>query len=166
MNARTPSPPHAPRAAPSTPRLPRAALAVLAAVLAFALGAAWQYVGARQARTRLAASQQALTLARLDATLAGAVIAAQAGDAEQSRLRASEFFTGVQRHLLAQRGGTAAELQGLRRVLGQRDATITALARNDPASAGMLRRLLGEYESAPGVAAPPGPSPGPPASPR
>jgi len=134
--------------------------------IAFALGAAWQYVGARQARSQLAATQQALALARLDATLAGAVIAAQAGDAERSRLRASEFFTGLQRHLLGQRDNTAAELQGLRRELGQRDATITSLARNDPASAGILRRLLGEFESVPGVAAPPGPSPAPPASPR
>ena len=166
MNARTPSPPHGARALRSRPRAPRAVLAALAAVLAFALGAAWQYVGARQARTQLAAAQQALTLARLDATLSGAVIAAQAGDAERSRLGASEFFTGLQRHLVGQADKTTADVQALRRVLGQRDATITALARNDPAAVGMLRRLLGEYESVPGVAARPGPSSAPPTSPR
>ena len=158
--------PNSPRAAPSRPRIPRPVLAALAFVLAFALGAAWQYMGARQTRTELVAAQQALTLARLDATLAGAVIAAQAGDAERSRLGASEFFTGLQRHLVGQAEKTTANVEALRRVLGQRDATITALARNDPAAVGILRRLLGEFESVPGVAAPPGPSSAPATSPR
>lgn len=145
MTARTPAAEPRNQPARAARRMSPALIAGLAALIAFAVGAGWQYVGARQARAGLADAGQALALSRLDATLAGAVIAVQSGDFEGGRRRASDFFTGLQRQLLSDPG--QAKAQELRRVLGQRDATITALSRSDPASTGILQRLLGDYQS-------------------
>ena len=117
--------------------------AVAAAVVAFLIGFGWQYSRARSADARAAYASRALAAARLEATLGGAVIDAQQGHYEISRQRTSNFFTGVQRRL-APTLPTDPAAQA-RQLLNERDAIITGLARNDPASASVLAELLTRY---------------------
>lgn len=131
------------RAAPAS-RVPRFVWSALALLAAFALGALWQYAGARQSRAAVGAAQSALAEARLEATLASAVIEAQSGNYERGRQRASDFFTGLQRHL----AGAPPEATALRQLYAQRDNVITMLSRSDPASAGVLSRALTGYRAA------------------
>ncbi len=132
------------RRATSAARVPRLVWYTLALLAAFALGALWQYAGARRGGAALGETQSALAEARLEATLAGAVIEAQGGNYERGRLLASEFFTGLQRHLAAMR----PEATALRPLYAQRDNVITVLSRSDPASAGLLSRALADFQAA------------------
>ena len=114
-----------------------------AAPVGFLLGFGWRYPRAERARAVAAYASRALDAARLEAALAAAVIAAKSGEYEIGRQRASEVVTGLQRRVLPGATGDAAATA--RRILGQRDANITALARGDPASAGVLAQTLSRY---------------------
>ncbi len=136
----------APIGAPRRRRDPRSLLwVVLAAMIGFVIGAGWQYVGSQAVARQASYTARALEAARLEATLSGAVIDAQAGSFELGRQRTSAFFSGVQRRLapaLAEQPAAEA-----RQLMGERDAIITALARNDPASASVLSQLLTRYRT-------------------
>ena len=135
---------HASGGHPSTAaRLRRLAWIVLALVVGFVVGFGWQYTRAERLRDDAAAASRALRAARLDATLASAVIESQQGHYELARQLASAFFTGLRQRLQPRLGGAPADLA--QRLLAQRDVMITTLARNDPASASALLRLRGEY---------------------
>lgn len=131
-----------------------------AAVLAFALGAGWQYTRVADARSRLAdaesrlaASERDLAFQRLENTLATAAMEARRGRHEAARQLSSEFFTSLQSDL--ERAPADAQ-QALRDILGARDATITALSRAEPASADQLADLFNRYRVALGeTVAPP-----------
>ncbi|MGI9140679.1 MAG: hypothetical protein ACR2GJ_06195 [Gemmatimonadaceae bacterium] len=125
-------------------RVPRPVWYALALLAAFALGALWQYAGARRSAAALGTAQSALAEARLEATLASAVIEVQSGNYERGRQLASDFFTGLQRHLAT----APPEAAALRPLYAQRDSVITVLSRNDPASAGLLSRALADFRAA------------------
>ena len=134
------------RGSSPTPRgsLTRTVGAALAGLLVGFLAAfAWQYPRAERLQRTAGYASRALEAARLEATLASAVIEAEEGRYEIGRQRVSAFFTGVQRRLTPRMtGDAAAEMRGL---LARRDATVTALARNDPASASVLAETLVRY---------------------
>ena len=106
---------------------------------------AFVWHGPRTTRLRdtAAYASRALPAARLESTLAAAVIEAQNDRFELARQRASDFFTGFQRRLaptLAANHESAS-----RHLLGRRDAIITALARSDASSASVLSETLTRY---------------------
>ncbi len=125
-------------------RVPRLVWYALALLAAFALGALWQYAGARRGEAALGTAQSALAEARLETTLASAVIEVQRGNYERGRQLTSDFFTGLQRHLAT----APPEAAALRPLYAQRDNVITVLSRNDPASAGLLSRALTDFRAA------------------
>lgn len=114
-----------------------------ALVAGFVIGFGWQYARAESLGHRADYAARALEAARLEATLSGAVIEAQQGSYELGRERASVFFSGLQRFLAPSLDAQSAS--EARQLLGQRDVIITSLARNDPASASVLARLLTQY---------------------
>jgi hypothetical protein len=122
-------------------------IAAAAAVVAFAIGALWQYASVRSHADRLAATTDALTFQRLEATLGAATIEAQRGSYEISRQLASDFFSGLQ----AEIGGAAPDRrQAFTEILQQRDAMITALSRYDTQSGALLAQLFTRFRIAMG----------------
>jgi hypothetical protein len=120
-------------------------VAAVAAVIAFAIGAAWQYSSARVFKERLDIAEHDLAFQRLEATLGAATIEAQRGSYEIARQLASQFFTGLQ----SDYPEAPAERQpALQDVLAGRDAMITALSRSDPQSGSLLAQLFTRYRIA------------------
>jgi hypothetical protein len=120
---------------------------VVAAIVGLMVGAvamfAWQRPRATRLQHTASYASRALPAARLEATLASAVIQAQDGHYELARQGASSFFTGLQRHLAPVITGEGAN--ATRQMLARRDPTITALARNDPASSSVLAETLTQF---------------------
>jgi hypothetical protein len=139
------------------------AVAAAAAIVAFALGALWQYASARSYAAELAATEHDLAFQRLEATLGAATIEAQRGSYEIARQLASRFFSGLQTEVANARDDRRPALTD---ILQRRDAMITALSRSDPQSGSMLAQLFVRYRIAmdepvgpePGVTSPPGPT--------
>lgn len=139
------------------------AIAAGAAIVAFALGALWQYSSARSYASELAATDRALGFQRLEATLGAATIEAQRGSYEISRQLASDFFSGLQAEIGRADGERRLAFQ---EILQRRDAMITSLSRSDPQSGAMLAQLFVRYRIAmgepvgptDGTAAPPTPA--------
>ncbi len=125
---------------PSTPARSPVVWIVVAALLGFVVAFAVQQVRLSRAEHAVARTAVAWHAARLEATLAGAVIEAQAGRLEAARVQASTFYTGLQRNLMPRLD--PPQRDSVRRLLGERDSVITALARNDPGSAGALQAIL------------------------
>lgn len=126
--------------------------AAIAVVLAFGIGAAWQFNAANRARAELAdvrteleATRLDLVFDRLEATLAMATIASQLGNFERARQLTSEFFTGLQ-----ERSAAAPETAQsiFSEILGGRDGTITLLSRAQPEAGLELARMLSGYRRA------------------
>lgn len=117
----------------------------VAVVLAFLVGFGWQYLRARALAGDLAGARRALVFEQLESTLGAAAIEAQQGSFEAARQFASDFFTKLQAEIAAAPGESRAELQS---ILAQRDALITALSRNDPATGDLLPRLFVRYRTA------------------
>lgn len=136
----------------------RVLLLVVAVLLAFALGAGWQYLRANRAEQTLGDARRELIFTRLEATLGAAAIEAQRGNHEIARQLTSDFFTGLQNDLGR---APAAGQDALRTTLTRRDAVITMLSRGDPEAASVLTRMFVQYrltlrgpESATPMAAP------------
>lgn len=134
--------------------MPPSARVAFAAIVAFLVGFAWQYLSARRLERRLDATTRELRLARLEAMLAVAVTQAQRGEYERARSQTSDFYTHAQRSVTGARVANrpnatlpAAE-DALRRVLQERDTTVTLLSRGDPAAVDALTRQLTEYGTA------------------
>jgi hypothetical protein len=122
-------------------------IAAAAAIVAFAIGALWQYASVRTHADRLSATSEALTFQRLEATLGAATIEAQRGSYEISRQLASDFFSGLQAAI----GGAAPDRrQAFTEILQQRDAMITALSRYDTQSGALLAQLFTRFRIAMG----------------
>jgi hypothetical protein len=133
---------------PATPvaRVPRWAVFVgIAVVLVFIAAMVGQYVQARGVQADLRAARAELELVRSEASLGAAAAEAQQGRYEPARRLASRYFTGLQQRLATAPVEQRAALQA---ILDQRDATITLLSRQDPASVPMLARLVTEYRTA------------------
>lgn len=131
------------------------ALKITAAILvAFGIGAGWQYVRAHGFWTEARDLREELTLQRLEATLATAAVEAQRGNHDVALRLASDFFTGLQNDI-----GMAPETAApaFQDILTQRDVTIATLSRADSGSGRMLASLLSRYRTA--LGRPVGPEP-------
>ena len=124
-------------------------IGIYAAVLLFVflLGFVPMWLKARGYSSSLESAEQQLTLARIQNTLAAAVIDARRGDYEPARQAASQFFTLLRAE--ADKGDassfTGAQKDGMQPLFARRDEIITLLARSDPAAADQLSDLYVAY---------------------
>jgi hypothetical protein len=133
-------------------RLRNGLVVLIGVIIAFGIGAGWQFTEARRARgalgtatTELETTRLQLEQERVQNTLALAVVAAQLGNFERSRQLASDFFTTMQNSAAQLPAGARA---GVDQILAQRDATITLLSRSAPESGLHLARLLSQLRQA------------------
>lgn len=118
-------------------------IALAGILIGFLVAYTWQSPRASRLHHAADYASRALHAARLEATLASAVIEAQNGRYELGRQRASDFFTGVQRRVVPTLSGEAEPAS--RQLLARRDPIITTLARSDPASPSVLAEMLTRY---------------------
>jgi hypothetical protein len=123
-------------------KLPRWLLLALGAVFVFIAGLAIPYARAVRLDAQLERTERALTLARLENTVATAALEARRGRYESARQLASDFFTRLQ--------GAGVDLPAeardeMRAVLTHRDTTITLLSRGAATSTDLLEHLIAEY---------------------
>ena len=116
-------------------------------LLAFLLGFVPMWWKSRVSSTSLSEAERQLNLARLQNTLASAVIDARRGDYEPARQAASNFYTSLRAE--TDRGNasalSSAQREGVQPLFSRRDELITLLARSDPVSAEQLSDLYVSY---------------------
>jgi hypothetical protein len=95
-------------------------------------------------------AQAALRISSLQNTVGNAIVDTRTGNFERARQGMSEFFTNLRTEVDGGRNSIFDEAQEkkLRALLEQRDDTITALARSDPASPDRLTKLYIQYREA------------------
>lgn len=120
-------------------------ITVLAALLAFGIGAGWQFTRARRLETQLATAQSELSLTRIENMLALATLEAGRGRYDEARQLTSSFFSAFQESTGEWPAAAADQLNG---ILALRDSTITVLSRSSPDSDAMLERLWNRYRTA------------------
>ena len=112
-------------------------------LVAFVLGFVPMWLKFRECFSSLSEVEHQLNLARIQNTLAAAVIDARRGDYEPARQAASGFFTFLRAE--TDRGNDSAlsqaQREGVQALFTQRDEIITLLARSDPAAADRLSDL-------------------------
>ncbi|MGI8898051.1 MAG: hypothetical protein ACR2IB_06605 [Pyrinomonadaceae bacterium] len=122
---------------------------IYAAVLliVFLLGFVPMWLKARGSAAELATAQGELSLARMQNSLASAVIDARRGEYEPARQAASNFFTSLRAEAdkVADSVLTDSQKQNIQPLFAKRDEVITLLARSDPASADRLSDLYASY---------------------
>jgi hypothetical protein len=132
----------APVLAPASSR--RLAVYAVALIVVFLLGLVPMWLTARERGRELTHAEQELRLARLQNTLASAVVDARRGDYEAARQATSRFFTEASAE--AERGRASAfapeQAQQVEHLARERDEIITLLARADPAAAERLSDLF------------------------
>jgi hypothetical protein len=125
----------------SLPR--RVIIYVVLLLVAFVLGFVPMWLKFRECFSSLSEVEHQLNLARIENTLAAAVIDARRGDYEPARQAASGFFTSLRAE--TDRGNDSAlsqaQKEGAQALFTQRDEIITLLARSDPAAADRLSDL-------------------------
>lgn len=101
----------------------------------------------RASSSDLSGAEQQLNLAKIQNSLASAVIDAQRGDYEPARLSASSFFSSLRAETDKANDSTLspAQREGVQPLSLGQDEIITLLARNDPASADRLSDLYVSY---------------------
>lgn len=113
----------------------------------FLLGFVPMWLKARGSADSLADAERQLSLARMQNSLASAVIDARRGDYEPARQSVSQFFTSLRADV--DKGDasilTRAQRAGVEPLFTGRDEIITLLARSDPASAERLADLYVSY---------------------
>lgn len=124
----------------------RVALYVTIASGFFLLGFVPMWLRADAAIEQRDAAQRGVRLAQLEHTLAAAMIEVQRGQFEPARQLTSDFYTNLRRHVDAGDGAlfSAAQREGLRSLLGERDELVTLLAKRDPSA---TERLFAVYSS-------------------
>lgn len=137
-------------------------ITVLAALLAFGIGAGWQFTRARRVETRLATAESELSLTRVENLLALATLEARRGRYEEARQLTSSFFSAFQESTDEWPAAATGELNG---ILAMRDSSITVLSRSDPESATLLEELWHRYRGALGEPVGAGDDPAPPEMP-
>lgn len=123
---------------------------ILSAVLllvVFLLGFVPMWLQSREYASRLTAAEHQLTLARIQDSLASAVIDARRGDYEPARQSASNFFNSLRAETDRAADSTLSPTQreGVQPLYTRRDEIITLLARSDPAAADRLSDLYVSY---------------------
>jgi hypothetical protein len=126
----------------TTHRIRRFIIHVALLLLAFLLGFVPLWLKARNA-------ERQLSLARMENSLATAVIDARRGDYETARQAASDFFTFLRTEFNRGVDSTLsqAEISSLQPLLTRRDEIITLLARGDATSADLLSDLYASYRT-------------------
>ena len=136
-----------PKPVKQTSQLQRVGIYAAVLIVVFLLGLVPMWLKARACSSSLESAQNELNLARIQNTLASAVIDARRGDYEPARQAASQFFTSVETE--ADKGDasnfTRAQRDGLQPLFARRDEIITLLARSDPAAADKLSDLYAAY---------------------
>ena len=136
-----------PKPVKTTPWMRRAIMYAALLVVAFLLGFVPMWLTSRECSASLSETEHQLSLARIQNSLASAVIDARLGDYEPARQAASDFFTSLRAE--TDRGDASAlspsQREGVQPLYTQRDEIITLLARGDQASADRLSGLYVSY---------------------
>jgi hypothetical protein len=132
----------------STSLMRRGIIYVTLLIVAFLLGFVPMWLKARECSGNLSEVEYQLNLARIQNSLASAVIDARRGDYESARQSASDFFTSLREvtELEADLGLSQAQKESMQLLLNERDGIITLLARGDLASADRLSDLYISYQ--------------------
>ena len=122
-------------------------------LVVFLLGFVPMWIKVRTSRMELSASEQKLTIAQLQNSLASSVIDARRGEYEPARAAASQFFTSLRSEVDKGEDSAlnAAQRSAVQPLFAQRDEIITLLARSDPAAADRLADLFATYRKAMGA---------------
>ena len=127
----------------STSLMRRGIIYVTLLIVVFLLGFVPMWLKSRECTRDLSEAEHRLNLARMQNSIASAVIDARQGDYESARQAASDFFTSL-RAVTDQVDDSAlslAQREGAQSLLTQRDGIVTLLARGDLASADRLSDL-------------------------
>ena len=116
-------------------------------VAAFLLGFVPMWLKLRECSIGFPETKRQLSLARIQNSLASAVIAVRRSDYEPARQAASDFFTSLRLEVSAGANSALlqAQIEGVKPLFAQRDDLITLLARDDAASADRLADLYEAY---------------------
>ena len=116
-------------------------------VAAFLLGFVPMWLKLRECSIGFPEAMHQLNLARIQNSLASAVIEVRRGDYEPARQAASDFFTSLRAEVSAGADSALSQAQreGVQPLFAQRDELITLLARDDAASADRLSDLYVSY---------------------
>jgi hypothetical protein len=117
-------------------------------LVAFLFGLVPMLFKYRECSARLSETEQQLSLARRQSSLASAVIDARRGDYEPARQAASDFFTSLRTETDRGKESALSQVQreGVQALFNQRDEIITTLlARRDPAGLDRLSDLHVSY---------------------
>ena len=116
-------------------------------VTAFLLGFVPMWLKLRECSIGFPEAKRQLALARIQNSLASAVIEVRRGDYEPARQATSDFFTALRAEVSAGAGSALSQAQreGVQPLFAQRDELITLLARDDAASADQLTDLYVAY---------------------
>lgn len=129
----------------------RVGIYVAVALAVFLLGLVPMWLKARENAAQRDAARRELRVSRMQNALASAAVDAARGDYEPARQSASDFFTALRDEADASGGEstlTAAQRDGVRPLLQQRDELITLLARSDPAATARMLDLHAAFRKA------------------
>jgi hypothetical protein len=132
----------------STSLMRRGIIYITLLIVAFLLGFVPMWLKSRECSGNLSEVKHQLNLARIQNSLASAVIDARRGDYESARQSASDFFTSLREvtEVEADLALSRAQKEDMQSLLNQRDGIITLLARGDLASADRLSDLYVAYQ--------------------
>ena len=116
-------------------------------VAAFLLGFVPMWLRLRECSIGFPETKRQLALARMQNSLASAVIKVRCGDYEPARQATSDFFTSLRAEVSAGADSALSQTQreGVRPLFARRDELITLLARADGDSADQLADLYVLY---------------------
>ena len=136
-----------PKPVRSTSLMRRGIIYVTLLIVVFLLGFVPMWLKSRACSRNLSEAEHQLNLARIQNSLASAVIDARRGDYESARQSASDFFTSLRAvtDKVDDSSLSPAQREGAQPLLTQRDEIITLLARGDLASADRLSDLYVSY---------------------
>ncbi|MEP7341091.1 MAG: hypothetical protein ABI977_25400 [Acidobacteriota bacterium] len=136
-----------PKAVKPLPLISRVGIPAAVILAAFLIGFIPMWLKAREGAGKLARVESELQMARMENTLASAVIDARRGDYEQARQTASQFFASLRAEsdLGSNSFLTQTQRERLHSLFTGRDDLITLLARGDPAAADRLSDLYVTY---------------------
>ena len=136
-----------PKPVKSTSLMRRGIIYVTLLIVVFLLGFVPMWLKSRECSRNLSEAEHQLNLARIQNSLASAVIDARRGDYESARQAASDFFTSLRAvtDKVDDSALSLAQREGVQSLLTQRDGLITLLARGDLASADQLSDLYVSY---------------------
>ena len=125
--------------------LRRAGIYLVIALAIFLVGLVPMWLKTRAQAGELQAAQRELRVSRAQNSVASAVIDARRAEYESARQSASDFFESLRRQTDEEGAAaalSAAQREGIKPLLAQRDDIITLLARSDPSS---VERLTDAY---------------------